>query len=164
MKKIAICIWGAISGTILLSHCTFSDKGVRKIDQQGDKLYVCVHHEVKDSVVIPLSELVKEVHIVKLDTAKEALIGGGEVVISENYIGIKPWGSEPFKLYDKRGKFLRNIGQIGRGPGEYLNLYCMQLDEKNDRIYLLPWQTRRLLRFDFEGNALEPVRLVTGLP
>lgn len=25
-------------------------------------------------------------------------------------------------------------------------------------------QTRRLLRFDFEGNALEPVRLVTGLP
>ena len=63
MKKIAICIWGAISGTILLSHCTFSDKGVRKIDQQGDKLYVCVHHEVKDSVVIPLSELVKEVHI-----------------------------------------------------------------------------------------------------
>lgn len=51
MKKIAIYIWGAISGTILLSHCTFSDKGVRKIDQQGDKLYVCVHHEVKDSVV-----------------------------------------------------------------------------------------------------------------
>lgn len=32
MKKIAICIWGAISGTILLSHCTFSDKGVRRID------------------------------------------------------------------------------------------------------------------------------------
>jgi len=119
MKKIAICIWGAISGTILLSHCTFSDKGVRKIDQQGDKLYVCVHHEVKDSVVIPLSELVKEVHIVKLDTAKEALIGGGEVVISENYIGIKPWGSEPFKLYDKRGKFLRNIGQIG---GDQVNI------------------------------------------
>lgn len=51
-----------------------------------------MHHEVKDSVVIPLSELVKEVHIVKLDTAKEALIGGGEVVISENYIGLNLGG------------------------------------------------------------------------
>ena len=117
MKKIAICIWGAISGTILLSHCTFSDKGVRKIDQQGDKLYVCVHHEVKDSVVIPLSELVKEVHIVKLDTAKEALIGGGEVVISENYMGIKPWGWAPFNLFDTGVNFLLIIGLMGRGPG-----------------------------------------------
>ena len=36
----------------------------------------------------------------------------------------------PFKLFDRAtGKFLRNIGNIGRGPGEYRYISMAQIDE-----------------------------------
>jgi hypothetical protein len=71
----------------------------------------------------------------------------------------------PFKLFDKKtGKFLTNIGSFGQGPNEYQLIYDQQLDEKNNRIYLLPWQTKKILVYDLKGNALNPIPLCYDSP
>lgn len=159
MKNKLLAVASVLGGLLLAGSCGSPDPGVRVEEINGEKLFVCEIPKVKDSIVLPLSELVESFHIVKLDTAREALIKGGVVVISDNYIGIKPWERQPFKLFDKNGKYLRNIGAVGKGPGEYLVLGCSQIDEVNDRIYLLPWQTGHLLRYDLEGKMLPPVKL-----
>ncbi|MDR3060782.1 MAG: 6-bladed beta-propeller, partial [Dysgonamonadaceae bacterium] len=71
----------------------------------------------------------------------------------------------PFKLFNKKtGKFLNNIGSYGQGPNEYLNVYDFQLDEKNNRIYLLPWQAKKILVYDLKGKSLDPIPLYTYSP
>jgi hypothetical protein len=40
-------------------------------------------------------------------------------------------------LFDKTGKFIRKIGNIGAGPGEYSSLSDFTIDEINREIYLL---------------------------
>jgi hypothetical protein len=71
----------------------------------------------------------------------------------------------PFKLFDRKtGKFLANIGAFGQGPNEYQNVYDQQLDEKNDRIYLMPWQAKKILVYDLKGNACDPVPLCFEAP
>lgn len=159
MKKKLIMVFAVISVLFCIGSCGTSNPGVRIEEIHGEKLYVCEVPKVKDSIVLPLSELIESLHIVKLDTSREALIKGGRVVISDHYIGIKPWEQLPFKLYDKNGKYLRDIGAVGKGPGEYLVLGCSQIDEENNRIYLLPWQSGHLLQYDLEGNRSEPVKL-----
>ncbi|MDE5639960.1 MAG: 6-bladed beta-propeller, partial [Odoribacter sp.] len=159
MKNRLLWMVTACCGWLLAGSCETSDPGVRVEEVNGEKLYVCEVNKVKDSLTLPLSELVESLHVVKLDTARAALIKGGVVVMSDNYIGIKPWEKQSFKLFDKQGKYLRDIGAIGKGPGEYLTLACSQIDEANNRIYLLPWQTGQLLRYDLEGNMLPSVKL-----
>ena len=49
----------------------------------GEPLTVCHLDQLKDTVHIPLSELVEDLHIVKLDNREEAMITFGEIILSE---------------------------------------------------------------------------------
>lgn len=104
----------------------------------GDSIWVCNLSALKDTVVLPLSYFADELQIVKLDNRDEALVPVRNVIISDNYILV--WGKDqtPFKLFDKAGKFLANVGAFGQGPGEYQLIYDAQIDEDGGRIYLLP--------------------------
>ncbi len=116
---------------------------------------------LKDSVVFPISHFMGDIEIVKLDNRDEALISETAVIISENYIltGNSSRTKTPCKLFDIKGKYIGDVGAIGQGPGEYNNIYSMQIDEKSKRIYLLPWQSDNLLVYDLLGNVLEPIKL-----
>ena len=80
--------------------------------------------------------------------------------ITENYIGIRQRGNGAFKLFDRKGKYLGNIGNVGGGPGEYKNLYSEAIDEKNGWIYLasLGWK-EYLYKYDLKGKYLGEVEM-----
>jgi hypothetical protein len=117
--------------------------------------------------VIPLSFLAEELQIVKLDDSDAALVKNSGVFLSENYILVRSDGQAklPFKLFDKKtGKFITNIGDFGQGPNEYRNIYDAQLDEANNRVYLLPWQTKQILVYDLTGAYLPPIPICFDAP
>lgn len=130
----------------------------------GDSVWVCNLSALKDTITLPLSELAEELQIIKLDNRDEALVPTGKVLISDNYI--LEWGKQqtPFKLFDKSGKYLCNVGSFGQGPGEYQLIYDAQIDETNGRIYLLPWNARFLLAYDLNGQAVESMPLPSIVP
>ncbi len=124
----------------------------------------CDLSKLKDTVNIPLSELVENIHIVKLENKDQALVSDANVTVSDNYFLIRNKKQNPYKLFSKNGKFITNIGSYGQGPNEYQNVYDDILDEKNKRIYLLPWQSDKVLVYDFTGKTLKPIPLPYRVP
>ena len=128
-------------------------------------LISCDLKALKDTVDIPLSYLTEELQIVKLDNRDEALVGGWvRTTVSDNYILISNKKQIPYKLFTRDGKFITTIGAYGEGPNEYANTYVEQLDEAHDRIYILPWQSNKLLVFDLKGNPQPSIPLCLRVP
>ena len=129
------------------------------------QVIVCDLSLMKDTIVLPLSYLTETMCIVKMDDRAGMLLPGTNVTIGNDHIlvaGSYLFGKIPHKLFDKSGKFIVDIGAFGRGPGEYQReIFHQQLDEKNNRIYLLPWDSNRILVYDLKGNPLDPIRLPT---
>jgi hypothetical protein len=136
----------------------------QKVANLVNGLTVCDRSLLKDTIVFPLSYFTEEMEIVKLEMSNDAVVGVGDVVIGEKYILVRGTRNNPSKLFAKDGKFITCIGAIGRGPGEYQNIYDEVLDEKNDRIYFLPWMSQNILVYDLKGNVLDPVKLPMSVP
>ena len=138
------------------------------IDMEGKTLTVCPIAMLTDTVDIPLSNLVEELQIVKLDNREEALVGKASAVLSENYVLYLPSqyeGMMPCKLFRKDGTYITKVGSFGQGPGEYTRQsYDAQIDEKHGRIYLLPWSTDRILIYNLKGEYQNYIPLNMGTP
>ena len=100
-----------------------------------------------------------ELQIVKLDNQDEALIDDCAVLITDNYVLTYSHHQTPYKLFDKNGRFLAAIGRVGKGANEYKLIYDRQLDEQNQWIYLMPWTSNRLLKYNFKGEFIESIPL-----
>lgn len=132
--------------------------------KEGDTVVVCNYLNVDHNVVdLPLSGLVEDCHMVRLENNSKAYFSDGGTRISPHYIGIYCYKTG-FKLFNKNGSFLRKIGGRGKGPNEYGPLYDFQIDEANNRIYLLPWSNNKLLVYDTLGNFLPKITLAYKIP
>ena len=116
---------------------------------------------------IKLSDLMETVEIVQLDNStEEAYTGIFKLGISDNYLVTSCPGGTPVKLFSRKdGRFIRNIGARGQGPGEYFIIWNIMIDEKQDRIHLgEPFQDK-IHTYDINGNyhAEETINLPQGI-
>lgn len=126
-----------------------------RIETNGQPLVVCNWSQLTDSIAIPLSQLVENLEIIPLENKDEAYVRNTSIRISENYILLHSSRNMPFKLFTRQGKFIRNIGNSGNGPGGHGQVYDFQLDEAHNRIYLMPWNATALIVYDLQGR-LQP--------
>ena len=105
---------------------------------------------------ILLSDWVGEPEFIALDSSDpEALIDGGEITVSDRHIGIYSPRETLFKLFDRAtGKFLRNIGNIGRGPGEYTGISFAQIDETGGKVWISTLYTNNIYSYDISTGRL----------
>ncbi len=128
----------------------------------GNNVVICPVNKVTDTIQINLSSLVESCEIIKLQNTPEGLIDRAwHTEISRDYICIKTYGQYPAKLFDINGQFIRNIGSVGRGPGEYSTLNGLQFSPMGDMLYLFPFGTaRKILVYDISGNYVKDIPLV----
>ena len=151
---------GAIAAAIILAASCGSGNG------DGNLISVNFNR-VDKGAVTNISELAAEPEFIALDSRVEAFATGYNYAFSDHYICIGASMRGPAKLYERAtGKFLCDVGTIGRGPGEYLNTYgAPRIDEEDGTIWLLPWQTKTLLGFDIAtGKFKKEVPLKYGVP
>lgn len=130
----------------------------------GDTLTVAHLEQLKDTVCIPLSDLVEELQIVALDKKEEASVEmGGEIFLSDHYILVTGWRT-PCKLFRKDGTYVGKVGDIGQGIGEYKLIYDVQIDESQRRIYILPSPSRAILMYNLEGEFIKAIPLHSKWP
>jgi len=129
-----------------------------------DTLVTCNYKQVQDTIDFPLSRLVDNIEIVRLENTDSSLVNKTRVAISDSYILIKNKDNIPYKLFTKKGKYVAPIGRVGQGPGEYIFVYDEQIDEANDRIYLLPWNAKQILTYNLKGEFVETIPLCFSIP
>jgi hypothetical protein len=116
----------------------------------GDTLVVCDVSKIQQEIKLPLSTLVKDWKLLKLEnSSKEAMVQPAYIYPSEKYILIHPaeYNRETM-LFDKTGKYLFDIGRKGNGPGEIvLDIADIEMDEDNDCVYIRDNKPSRILKF-----------------
>jgi hypothetical protein len=157
-RKVAIAIIIAVS--LICTQAT-KDSKARIVKINGNNVVVCPVGEIKDTIEISLSSLIESLEIVKFETTEKALLENAWFTeVSDKYICVKTRGAFPAKLFDRKGKYLCDLGKIGRGPGEYNQLYGMQIDSRKDLVYLIPFaRTRKILVYDINGNHQKDIPL-----
>ena len=158
-QLLLLCIAATVCGCGSRRSSLEGDPVAERVIVDGIEVISADINAFTSSVTIPLSELAGRLEIVRLETRNEALFSYGKVYLTDNYIGISTSGPTTFKLFDRKGKYLRDIGHEGRGPGEYGNIYSAAIDEASQTIYIMPWSAEELLAFGIDGTIKKPVKL-----
>ena len=140
------------------------DVVAQKVIVGNSELISCDLTKLKDTVDIPLSLFIDDLQMIRFDNRDEALVGFTAINITNEHILVRNTRQNPFKLFNKKGEFITTIGSYGQGPNEYTDVYDQWLDEETGQIFILPWTTKKILRFDLQNNALEPIPLRYRVP
>ena len=130
-----------------LFHFVFVHAQMKTIDFAG---------QFSTKKVCFLTDLALNVEYIKLEFSKEALIDDvskiGQIVITDSYIFIQ--SRCELYMFSRTGKFIRKIGSIGKGPGEYICALSFGIDSTNQKIYIQT-STHTLMTFSFDGKHIE---------
>jgi len=154
MKKTHITI--SLCTALLLASC-----GGNSTSTTGEVATIDVETAFQNPQELLLSDLGEKLTYIPLETLEESLVKLGsssKMVVTDKYIFVGE-NSMPLSCFDRStGKFLRHIGSVGQGPGEYSGSASMEVDEVAKRIYFSV-KGSRYQCYDFEGNFLSTVTM-----
>lgn len=153
---------GIIICGLFLGACTSSVQNVTTAKVDGVSLVVVDEEKVTKKKTVKLSELVEDFQIIRFENKDEAFFKSQWMYFSDNYICVRQT-SNAIKLFDKSGKYLGNVGNVGQGPGEYRAVYDILLNEKGQNIYVMPIVGDDILYYDLTGKYLDKITLVDNI-
>ncbi len=103
-----------------------------------------------------LSEIADSIELIRLEMHPDYLYHEtniSDLEITKEYIFLI---SQKCGLlqYTRKGKFIRQIGSIGRGPGEYRLIRSISVNEEKREIYAFSNSTEQLLKYSFDNEFL----------
>lgn len=114
-----------------------------------------IHFKLSDTVPVSLSDIAGKVKKIDLQLTEESLLGEvSQVLVCGDKILVLDFTTALF-MFDSTGRFIRRIGEKGRGPREYLYLNNVTADERNGILYLN--DSRKILKFDPDGNFIDEI-------
>ena len=146
-----------MTGFLMLTAVSCGQKG------NGTGLVSVKYSQLPQGEDLMLSELVGEPEFIVLDSdTSVAYTPMAWINVSDNYIStysIAP--RTPLKLFDRStGKFLRTYGAVGRGPGEFLQISSVQIDEAGGKIWMRTYpDINQLHAYDIATGDMEDVPL-----
>jgi hypothetical protein len=116
---------------------------------------------------LPISDLCDDVETIILETTHGSLLSTPSKVINVNdrlYVFDRFSVREGVVMeFDMDGKFIKRFGMVGRGPGEYIRISDFAVDEKNNTMYLLDQQTRRIISYELgSGKYIEDISVTNN--
>jgi len=143
--------------TLIVFACTPPQKKVGMVENYS--LIVADLDMGKKISVINASSIFNKVNTIILETGKDCLVGSDFIFSAfDNYLFIlNVLPTKDFLLFDREGKFIRKIGGLGRGPGEYTRIFDFTVDPDNKVIYLLCDLV--INKYSFDGAYIGAIRL-----
>lgn len=155
--------------TILFSIFLFSSCNFKKDKEQTDQAQTTItnneinskkalnkHINVKDNysvgTKIKLSEIATEIEYIKLETGPDCYIGSGNSIylVSSEYIFV--FNQRRLLQFDINGNFIRQIGKIGRGPGEFISIKGIDIDQKNFTLSIITNFSHKIYEYNFDDG------------
>src|SRR5690625_6313 len=111
----------------------------------GKKKDIGEHLKMKESVILEFNEdyPIQNIH---------------KIVVQEPYILILDNVQNYLYLYDDQGEFIRQIGSLGNGPGEYLDMTDFEISGKE--IIVFSNASRKILHFNITGSFIKEIPII----
>jgi hypothetical protein len=106
-----------------------------------------------------LSQVIDSISFVALETNQNALIGTiTKLLVTDSNIYILDNNmTESILAFNLNGQFLLKIGHQGKGPGEFIDLEDMCVDNKN-QVVVTDFSGKKVLFFDNKGSFIKEIK------
>jgi len=113
----------------------------------------------QNPVSFTMDDFIGEVEYVPLENHPDGLIGQiGSIIPIENFWVTKGFKQEVF-LFERNGKFVRQIGGFGKGPGEYGEYADFFVIQESGEIILHNQATKQLIFYNTKGKFIRSIKL-----
>lgn len=144
---------------IIFTFCGSPDTSNPKTKSALLPYHIDLEKDFKNLKSVPASSIGKNIKYIPLETTTESILGSindigtgrAKIVFSSFFIFISD--GNRLLQFDRSGKFIKQIGTQGRGPGQYTQVADFCIDEKKNNIYIIGG--RFVLTFDFNGQFKE---------
>ena len=127
---------------------------------------ILIDIDVTKENVVNYSDYFRTAKTIILETKKESLIGSITkcIAFDEKLFILDAYVAKALLVFDIDGKFIQQIGNIGRGPGEYQYIKDFTINEENKELYILA-NVNELLKYKTNGTFLKsiPIKITTTL-
>lgn len=160
---------------LLLSACSGTDSTrydnilttlpvvAEKVAVGNDSMIVAELPSTAEPVIIPASAIMDGLEIVKLDNADDALVGLGNVWVTDSRI--VTYDGSVVKMFDRSGKYIGTVGSRGQGPGEYtIAPYDIYVDDNTGNVYLAQYNTDKIMCYGPDGKYQGDIPLYQNTP
>jgi len=128
----------------------------KNINTKSNIISIDVNKESKYN----MSDLIKKIHYIKLETNEKSIIGETDkVIIADNKIFVLDNRKAiSLFIFDLNGKYLSQINKRGRGPGEFNIPSDFFIDNFHKQILISDPESRRILFYNFNGNFINELK------
>jgi len=145
---------------IFLAVCFIDSFAI--IAGQDEPGYLSYNIDIKGNInnvkKVSLSILGNQISYIPLETSPDCMIQMiQKVIFSESNIFISEYNR--LLQFDRNGKFIRQIGNSGRGPEEYSYVTDFCIDEMRNEVYIISFNAPKLWIFDFNGVFKKTINL-----
>ncbi len=152
---LAICIVGILS----CGRRSSNSNGVNQEEGIKNEIYrVLLEKTMGKEFDINLSEIGNVITYIPLETNSKSLLSDiKQVSISDSMIYVCDWKSA--MQFDMSGRFTRQFGRQGRGPGEYNRIMGCSVSSDGKQFYVLTTFHQWLLYDNHNGEFIKSFRL-----
>jgi len=121
--------------------------------------------DISQNSPLRLSEITEDLIAIELELTNRSLIISdwiSRILFSEHYIIVAQ--AQRVMVFDKNGRFVRNIGRVGQGPGEFNWLLSIAIDEKNNRLFILSAGPGKIISYCLSGDFISEIVLPPPRP
>jgi len=105
-----------------------------------------------------LSDFIEINKLIPLETTKNCLIKEiNKAIRYRDNIYVFDLEQQNLFWFNSKGKFLGSIGQLGKGPGEYIEMHDFLVDTHNELIYILDF--RKIHVFSLKGKWIRSANI-----
>lgn len=113
-----------------------------------------------ENQTIKIQDITSAYSIVPLETNDSSLIQYvKKIIFYDNKIFLLDNQKPMLAVFSMDGKHLKNIGNFGRGPGEFSYPNDFIIDEKQQRIEIFDGLQQKILIYDLHGNFLKTISI-----
>lgn len=111
---------------------------------------------------VKLSEIAESIEYIPLETNSKSLFGNIMCFsVTENYIFVRGYGGSILQ-FTRKGKFVKKIGRVGKGPGEFCQYARFDVDKQNKLITVYNYHKNKFHYYNFEGKHLYDINSHRG--
>jgi len=166
----SISFYLTLLGLFILFGCkSCSNTPVGSQDEASDGIItIDVLEALKNKSDIKLSSFVDQVELIELDDCPEAYhVNSDGLHIGEKHIIVGHRGFQDDSkvvLFDRSGRFVRNIGKIGKGPGEFTEVNGVGMDPNEQFVVIMQMRPKMIHLYTIEGKHVKSKNLKDIVP